>query len=100
MATKKLAEIKAQLEKLQAEYDAVLEEESATKLEEVREIVATYGFTAEDIFKTKRTRKPSDPSKAKLYRNPKTGEEYHGKGKPPKSFAEVGKDVWHKWLVE
>jgi DNA-binding protein H-NS len=100
MATKKLADIKAQLEKLQAEYDAVLEAEAAEKLEEVRGIIETYGFTSEDLFPTKRKRRPSDPSKAKLYRNPKTGDEYHGRGKPPASFAAVGKDVWHKWLVE
>lgn len=104
MATKKDNRTLDELLAAQAELEAAIEERRAAEageaLEQISALVQKFGFTSEDIFPTKRTRRPSDPSKAKLYRNPKTGEEYHGRGKPPASFAEVGKDVWHTWLVE
>jgi DNA-binding protein H-NS len=104
MATKKDNRTLDELLAAQAELEAAIEERRAAEageaLEQIAELVQKFGFTSEDIFPTKRTRRPSDPSKAKLYRNPKTGEEYHGRGKPPRSFAEVGKDVWQTWLVQ
>lgn len=96
---KNLADIKAQIEKLQAEYDSVLREEREAKLTEARELIATYGFTTEELFVTKKKRN-FDPSKAKTYRNPETGETYGGRGKPPKSFADAGKNVWRTWEVK
>jgi DNA-binding protein H-NS len=104
MVTKKdnrtLDELLAEKEALEAAIQERIEAESQEVLAHIHEAIQKYGFTTEDLFPTKRTRRPSDPSKAKLYRNPKTNEEYRGRGKPPKSFADVGKAVWQGWLVE
>lgn len=100
MANKTLSEIKAQLEKLQAEYDAVLSAEKDAKLTEVQEICAAYGFTSEDVFPVKKKRNLNPDATRKTYRNPQTGEEYRSRGKPPASFAAVGKEVWQTWEVK
>ncbi|MGY6127137.1 H-NS histone family protein (plasmid) [Paraburkholderia strydomiana] len=69
---------KEQLEKLIAE---ARKKEAAAELERVRESVAEFGFTPEDIF-SRRHRNAGLPVAPK-YRNPETGETWSGRGRTP-----------------
>jgi DNA-binding protein H-NS len=69
---------KEQLEKLIAEAH---KKEAAAALERVREAVAEFGFTPEDVF-GKRRRDAGVPVAPK-YRNPETGETWSGRGRAP-----------------
>lgn len=86
---KSVAELKAELEKLQAEYDQVLAAQSGEKLAEVQAIIAEFGFTQEDVFPP--TRRVRGPNKSKQvepkYRDPVSGGTWSGRGKPPKWIA-------------
>ncbi|WP_454875514.1 H-NS histone family protein [Paraburkholderia xenovorans] len=70
---------KEQLEKLIAE--AHKKEASAT-LERVREAVAEFGFTPEDVFGKRR--KDARVPVAPKYRHPETGETWSGRGRAPR----------------
>jgi DNA-binding protein H-NS len=70
---------KAQLEKLIAEAHR---KEAAVELERVREVVAEFGFTPEDVF-GKRRRDAGVPVAPK-YRNPETGDTWSGRGRAPR----------------
>ncbi|MDT8843794.1 H-NS histone family protein [Paraburkholderia fungorum] len=70
---------KGQLEKLIAE--AHKKEASAT-LERVREAVAEFGFTPEDVFGKRR--KDAGVPVAPKYRHPETGETWSGRGRAPR----------------
>ena len=79
MASKSVAELRAQLEKTQAELDAAIGAESAAVLTDIREKVALYGFTEKDVFGRRRA---VGPVEAK-YHNPETGETWSGRGRSP-----------------
>jgi len=84
MASKSVADLKAQLEKAQAELDAAITAESAQVLADIREKVATYGFTEKDVFGRKRGEgKAASAPVAAKYQNPKTGETWSGRGRAP-----------------
>jgi DNA-binding protein H-NS len=70
---------KEQLEKLIAEAH---KKEAGAALERVREAVAEFGFTPEDVFGKRRgnTRRAAAPK----YRNPETGETWSGRGRAPR----------------
>ncbi|MGP8431954.1 H-NS histone family protein [Paraburkholderia fungorum] len=70
---------KEQLEKLIAQAH---KNEAAGALERVREAVAEFGFTPEDVF-GKRRRGAGTPATPK-YRNPETGETWSGRGRAPR----------------
>lgn len=82
MATKTVADLKAQLEKAQAELDAAIAAESAQVLADIREKVATFGFTEKDVFGRKRSA-AADSHVAAKYQNSKTGETWSGRGRAP-----------------
>jgi len=79
MATKSVAELRAQLEKTQAELDAAIAAESEAVLADIREKIALYGFTEKDVFGRRRA---SGPVEAK-YQHPETGETWSGRGRAP-----------------
>jgi len=70
---------KEQLETLIAEAH---KKEAAAALERLREAVAEFGFTPEDVF-GKRRRDAGVPVAPK-YRNPETGETWSGRGRAPR----------------
>jgi len=70
---------KEQLEKLIAEEHR---KEAAVALERVREAVAEFGFTPEDIFG--KPRRNGRRAAAPKYRNPLTGETWSGRGRAPR----------------
>jgi len=79
MATKSVAELRAQLEKTQADLDAAIAAESEAILADIREKVALYGFSEKDVFGRRRA---SGPVEAK-YQNPESGETWSGRGRAP-----------------
>jgi DNA-binding protein H-NS len=79
MASKSVADLRAQLEKTQAELDAAIAAESEAVLADIREKVTVYGFTEKDVFGRRR----AVGSVEAKYRNPETGETWTGRGRAP-----------------
>ncbi|WP_082248898.1 H-NS family nucleoid-associated regulatory protein [Burkholderia pseudomallei] len=78
-------ELKAQLEALQQEAEAVRIAELQAVIQQVRDVVQQYGLTPEDIFgrqrapRGKAAKTPVPPK----YRDPKTGATWSGRGREP-----------------
>lgn len=83
--------VQAQIAKLQEEAAALRAEEVGAVLAKIREQVAQYGLTTEDVFGRQRgPRKPAAAPKAPAaakYRDPKTGATWSGKGRAPAWIA-------------
>jgi DNA-binding protein H-NS len=79
MASKSVAELKAQLLKTQADLDAAIAAESTVVLADIREKIATYGFTEKDVFGRRRA---GGVVEAK-YLDPETGATWSGRGRAP-----------------
>lgn len=80
MAT--LAEIEEQIKKLQAEAETIKKEELTAAIGQIKALMSQHSITLEDLgASAKKTRKVSEV-KAK-YRDPDTGKEWSGRGKPP-----------------
>ncbi|RQU48864.1 H-NS histone family protein [Burkholderia cenocepacia] len=62
--------------------------EVAAVVAEIREKVAEYGLTAQNIFEPKRNDSASVPIAPK-YRHPKRGSTWSGRGKPPPWIVNV-----------
>jgi DNA-binding protein H-NS len=95
MATYK--QLTAQLEKLHKEMSQAREKEVLQAIADIKEKIAEYGITAEELgFSSKRpaARKPALPPK---YRNPKTGETWSGRGRAPGWLAGKNRD---RFLIE
>ncbi|MFM0241090.1 H-NS histone family protein [Paraburkholderia phytofirmans] len=90
-------QLTAQLEKLHKEVAAAREKEVAQAIAEIKQKVAEYDLTAEELgFTSKGTVARKTPSVAK-YRNPKTGETWSGRGRSPAWL--VGKNR-ERFLIE
>lgn len=86
-------ELLAQREQLEAKIQAARAEEVSAVVEKIREQVAAYGLTAEDIFNTGRGQSGRKSAKvAAKYKNPETGETWTGRGKPPKWIQDKDRD--------
>ncbi|NKJ45716.1 H-NS histone [Burkholderia sp. SG-MS1] len=82
-------QLTAQLEKLHKEVAAAREKEVAHAIADIKQKVAEYDLTAEELGFTsqpKPARKAAGASVAK-YRNPKTGETWSGRGRSPAWLA-------------
>ncbi|HEY4298409.1 MAG TPA: H-NS histone family protein [Paraburkholderia sp.] len=82
-------QLTAQLEKLHKEVAAAREKEVAQAIADIRQQIADYDLTAEELGFTsqrKPARKAASVSVAK-YRNPKTGETWSGRGRSPAWLA-------------
>lgn len=77
-------QLTAQLEKLHQEVAVAREKEVAQAIAEIKEKIAEYEITAEELGFTERStsaaRKKALPAR---YRNPKTGETWSGRGRAP-----------------
>ncbi|SAL72466.1 histone family protein nucleoid-structuring protein H-NS [Caballeronia terrestris] len=94
-------QLTAQLEKLQAEVVAAREKEVADAIVEIKQKIAEYGLTAEELgFRNVRVKgaaaikRPPLPPK---YRNPKTGETWSGRGRAPAWLTGKNKE---RFLIE
>jgi DNA-binding protein H-NS len=74
---------------LDIEIENARRAEAQATLESIRETVAAFGFTPEDIFGGSR-RKTKSSSTTPRFRNPETGESWGGRGPRPRWLK--GKD--------
>ncbi|MPW15392.1 H-NS histone family protein [Paraburkholderia sp. CNPSo 3157] len=85
MATYK--QLTAQLEKLQKEMEQAREQEVTQTIAEIKQKIAEYGITAEELGFSTKARAPRKPALPPKYRNPKTGETWSGRGRAPAWLA-------------
>jgi DNA-binding protein H-NS len=94
------AELKAQIAKLQAQADEARRTELGNVIEEIRSKIAEYGLTAQDLGFAVAARRGRPPKKAPLppkYQDPKSGNTWSGRGKPPKWIAGKNRE---RFLIE
>ncbi|MFM0341112.1 H-NS histone family protein [Paraburkholderia fungorum] len=85
-------QLTAQLEKLHKEVALAREKEVAQAIADIKQKVAEYDLTAEELgFTSKPTTARKTASVAK-YRNPKTGETWSGRGRSPSWLAGKNRD--------
>jgi DNA-binding protein H-NS len=80
-------ELLKQREALEQQINEARRRELATAVAQVRELVAEYGLTQQDVFPTGRGGRPSATVGVKVapkYRDPVTGQTWTGRGKAPK----------------
>lgn len=79
-----LAQKKVELKRVQDEVAALLDDLKADAIQDVRNLVSTYGLKSDDVFKTTRSQSSAAGTKvAPKYRNPETGDTWSGRGKAP-----------------
>lgn len=78
-------ELLKQRDALEAQIQEARQREVEAAVAKVRQTVAEFGLTANDVFPTgRRSRVAGSASKvAPKYRNPETGQTWTGRGKPP-----------------
>ena len=81
-------ELLAQKAALEAKIAQARQTEVAAALATVKQLVADFGLTAEDLFSTPGKKSSAGASKgskvAAKYRNPETGDTWTGRGKAPR----------------
>lgn len=87
MATYK--ELLAQKQELDAEIEQARQVEAEHALSTVRETIAAFGFTPDDVFGTRRKARGASNG-APRFRHPETGETWGGRGPRPRWLK--GKD--------
>ncbi|SAL50397.1 H-NS-like DNA-binding protein [Caballeronia sordidicola] len=75
-------ELLAQAAELDRQIAAARETEAAAALAEIKTKIADFGFTVEDVFSAKKTRKLRELSGPR-YRDPDTGATWSGMGREP-----------------
>ncbi|MEX3933620.1 H-NS family nucleoid-associated regulatory protein [Paraburkholderia phymatum] len=85
MATYK--QLTAQLEKLQKEMEQAREQEVTQAIAEIKQKIAEYGITAEELGFSDKAHAPRKAALPPKYRNPKTGETWSGRGRAPAWLA-------------
>lgn len=91
MAASKYHEIKAKIAELEAQAETARAEEIQAVLADVREKVAAFGLTEQQVFGKRRgAGKPAASARvvAAKYRDPKTGAEWSGRGRAPAWIAD------------
>lgn len=77
-------ELLAQRQNLDVQIEALRKSEIQDALATVRQMIAEFGLTNEDIFPTGRAKSPlKGNTVAPKYRDPQTGATWTGRGKPP-----------------
>lgn len=90
--TKSYKELLAEREALEKAIAMARQNEISSAVARVRELVAEYGLTAQDVFPGRAPRSAGKPASkvAAKYRDPASGQTWTGRGKPPKWIE--GKD--------
>jgi DNA-binding protein H-NS len=83
------AEIQEQIAQLQKEAEQLRKSELASVIAEVKEKMAQYGLTLDDLKGVKKAKGTS--TVAAKYRDPITGAEWTGRGRAPLWIANSGK---------
>lgn len=92
--------VRAQIAKLEREAEELRRQELKNIIAQVRQAIADYGLTASDLGFAGRGRKPGSKTGTKAtasrrgagvakYRDPKTGQTWTGRGRPPAWIAEA-----------
>jgi DNA-binding protein H-NS len=84
------ADLKAQIVKLQAQAEEARRTEIDNVVADIRQKIAEYGLTAQDLGFAVAAKRGRPPKKAPLpakYQDPKSGNTWSGRGKPPKWIA-------------
>jgi DNA-binding protein H-NS len=81
-------ELLARKHELDIEIENARRAEAEAALESIRETIAAFGFTPEDVFGSRRKSKTT--SSGPRFRNPETGESWGGRGPRPRWLK--GKD--------
>lgn len=87
------ADLKAQIAKLQSQAEEARRTEIDNVVADIRQKIAEYGLTAQDLGFAVAAKRGRPPKKAPLpakYQDPKSGNTWSGRGKPPKWI--VGKN--------
>jgi DNA-binding protein H-NS len=89
---KSYKELQVEIQELQARAEKLREAEMQKAVEEIRQKMAEYGLSVQDLGGVaRRGRKSGSTGVVKpKYRNPETGDTWTGRGKPPRWIA--GKD--------
>ncbi|WP_354677862.1 H-NS histone family protein [Cupriavidus plantarum] len=95
-------ELLAQRTELEQQIAAAREQEVGTAIARIQELMTQYGLSPEDIIVKRRGRKPGSKSAKKaapvaLYRDPKTGKTWSGRGREPGWIAGKKRD---RFLIE
>ena len=87
-------ELLKQLEDLEQQINEARTRELADAVAKVRNLIAEYGLTADDVFPPVRARASSNAGAkvAPKYRDPATGQTWTGRGKPPKWIADQDRE--------
>jgi DNA-binding protein H-NS len=94
------AELKAQIAKLQAQAEDARRQEIVNVIAEIRQKIAEFGLSAHDLGFAEAARRGRPPKKAPLppkYQDPKSGNTWSGRGKPPKWIAGKNRE---RFLIE
>jgi DNA-binding protein H-NS len=86
-------ELLQQREALEQAIAQARQNEISSAVAKIRELVAEYGLTAQDVFPGRGAKSPAAKSASKVaakYRDPATGQTWTGRGKAPKWIE--GKD--------
>ncbi|WP_112488420.1 H-NS family nucleoid-associated regulatory protein [Thiomonas sp. X19] len=89
------AELQAQIAALTAQAEAARRTELARVVAEIRQKMAEYGITTEDLGGKRASFRKGSPAPVK-YRHPATGEIWTGRGKRPRWLAAkmaAGKEI-------
>jgi DNA-binding protein H-NS len=87
------ADLKAQIARLQAQAEEARRTEIDNVIADIRQKIAEYGLSAQDLGFAVAAKRGRPPKKAPLpakYQDPKSGNTWSGRGKPPKWI--VGKN--------
>jgi DNA-binding protein H-NS len=94
IAMKTYQAVRAQIAKLEREAEELRRQELKNVIAQVRQAIADYGLTAADLGLAGRGRKagakaaaPRRESGVAKYRDPKTGQTWTGRGRPPAWIA-------------
>lgn len=81
------ADVQSEIARLQAQAAALLEEEKALVVAEMRERIAAYGISAQDLGLTRKSAAHAPSAGSPKYRDPVSGKTWTGRGKPPNWIA-------------
>jgi DNA-binding protein H-NS len=94
------ADLKAQIAKLQTQAEEARRAEVEGVIAEIRSKMTEFGLTAEDLGFAPAVRRGRPPKKTPLppkYMDPKSGNTWSGRGKPPKWISGKNRD---RFLIE
>ncbi|WP_206950697.1 H-NS histone family protein [Trinickia acidisoli] len=89
------AELKAKIAELQAKADDARRQEVVNVIAEIKQKIVEFGLSAHDLGFAEAARRGRPPKKAPLppkFQDPKSGNTWSGRGKPPKWIVGKNRD--------